>query len=98
MARYWVMAPYHADRPALWERVWQFDLTNNLISIGWSELGDISALNEQQLRDAIDRTYPTAPARARQLYFRMLWSFYHCIMPDDIIIARRGTKRLAAVG
>ena len=36
MPRYWIIAPYHADRPEWWERVWEFDLANNLISIGWS--------------------------------------------------------------
>ncbi len=32
MPRYWVIAPYHADRPQLWERVWKYDLDNGIIS------------------------------------------------------------------
>jgi len=28
----------------------------------------------------------------------MLWDFYHSVEPGDIVVARRGTKRIAAVG
>jgi len=28
----------------------------------------------------------------------MLWNFYHSVKPGDIIIARRGTKKIAGVG
>lgn len=96
MPRYWVIAPYHADRPEWWERIWEFDLARNLISIGWSKLGDISSLDEQGLRAAIERTYPESAAK--RLVFNMLWNFYHSIEPGDIIVARRGTKKIAAVG
>jgi restriction system protein len=98
MPRYWVIAPYHADRPEFWEKVWQFDLDNNLISIGWRELGDVSSLSEQGLKTAIERTYSNAPPPAKRIYFRMLWDFYHSVEPGDIVVARRGTKRIAAVG
>src|SRR5438094_4196323 len=94
MPRYWVIAPYHADRPDEWERVWQFDLENNLISIGWAKLGNISDLNEHDLQDLLDHTYPST----RRHPFRMLWDFYHSIRPADFVIARRGTKKIAAVG
>jgi len=96
--RYWVIAPYHADRPELWERVWQFDLDHGLISIGWSRLGDVSQLSYDELKEAVERSYPAAPLPARRMYARMLWDFYHEIKPGDVVIARRGTKRLAAVG
>jgi len=98
MPQYWVVAPYHADRPELWEKVWQFDLDHGLISIGWSKLGDVSQLNLDELKEAVERTYPEAAVSARRMYVRMLWDFYHKIQPGDIVVARRGTKRLAAVG
>lgn len=98
MARYWVVAPYHADRPELWDKVWRYDLDHGLISVGWRELGDVSKLGEAELRAAIDRSYPNAAPSARKLYFRMLRDFYHSVRPGDVIIARRGTKRLAGVG
>jgi tetratricopeptide (TPR) repeat protein len=96
---YWVIAPYSYDDPELWERVWQFDLANNLISIGW-EVGDVSSMNEQRLRAALDAAFPDpdTTAQARGQFFGMIWNFYHEIKPGDIVIARRGRKVIAAVG
>jgi hypothetical protein len=45
MSRYWVIAPVEAKNPQLFDNVWQFDLANNLISIGWSEVGNISTMS-----------------------------------------------------
>jgi TPR repeat protein len=98
--RYWVIAPYSAEDPEMYERVWAFDLANKVISIGWSILGDISSLDEQGLRAAIEATWPDpdTTAQARASYFGMLWRFYHEIKPGDIVIARRGVKMISAVG
>jgi len=98
MPRYWVIAPYHADKPDVWEKVWQFDLEHGLISIGWKELGDISSYSEPELKQAVDRIYPKSPANIKTLYLNMIWAFYHTIQPGDIVIARRGRKKIAAVG
>lgn len=98
MARYWVVAPYHADLPELWDKVWRYNREHGRISVGWRELNDISALSEVDLRATIDRTYADKSESARKLYFRMLWDFYHAVQPGDVIIARRGTKKLAAIG
>jgi Protein of unknown function DUF262 len=99
MAKYWVMAPYHADRPNEWERIWQFNLANGLISLGWAKFGDISLLSEHELRELVsgklDSFYPGA---SKAHIFRMLWNFYHSIDPGDFLIARQGIKKLAAVG
>jgi TPR repeat protein len=98
--RYWVIAPYSADPAEEFLKVWQFDLANNVISIGWTELDDISTLDEQRLRAAIDRTYPDpeTSAQAKGQYFGMLWSFYHKIKLGDVIVARQGTKKIVGVG
>lgn len=98
MPRYWVIAPYHSDQPEIWQRVWQFDLDNGLISIGWRELGDISEYSEEELRAAIKRTYPNGSAGNKTKIFNMLWDFYHSIQEGDIVIARRGRKKIAAIG
>ncbi len=60
---YWVIAPYSADPPEQWEQVWEFDLANNIISVGWTQLGDISSLNEEGLRRPL--TAPTRTPRPR---------------------------------
>ena len=33
MPRYWLIAPVRAQPPELFDKVWQFDLANNVISI-----------------------------------------------------------------
>jgi restriction system protein len=98
MPRYWVIAPVESKNPQLFNDVWQFDVAQNLISIGWSELGDISKMSREDLSQAIAKTYSDTPNSARGLIRNMLWSFYHEIGVDDVIMARRGRKILAAVG
>jgi hypothetical protein len=42
MPRYWVMASIEAHPSEGFDKVWQFDITNGLISLGFSGLGDVS--------------------------------------------------------
>ncbi len=98
MPRYWLIAPVESKKPELFGKVWQFDLANNLISIGWSELGGISKMTREALSEAAYAAYPEKPAQTKALIANMLWAFYHEISPGDLVIARRGRKMLAAVG
>jgi restriction system protein len=98
MPRYWVIAPYHADRPELWEKVWKYDLEHGIISIGWTRLGDVSSLTEEQLSELVDRTYSDKSPIARKGYCRVFWNFYHSIKPGDVVIARQGVKKIAGIG
>jgi len=98
MIKYWVIAPYHATQPEIWEKVWQYDLANEVISIGWRELGDFSSYTGDELKSAIEQTYSTESTGNKTRIFNMLWNFYHEIEEDDIVIARKGRKRIAAVG
>jgi restriction system protein len=95
MPRYWVIAPVESKDSQRFNNVWQFDLDNKLISIGWSELGDISKMSREALSEAVVKAYPDG---ARGLIVNMLWAFYHEIVPGDFVIARRGRKILEAVG
>jgi restriction system protein len=96
MPRYWVIAPY--ENQELFDKVWQFDLSNGTISIGWSELGDVSNLDRDQLAKAVADQHPELPLATQSLFVNMIWKFNHDIAIGDIIIARRGRKVLAAVG
>ncbi len=98
MPRYWVMAPVESKPPELFDKVWQFDLANDLISIGWKNLGDVSQMSRDELSKAVASTYPDKPQQTKGLYANMLWAFYHEIGPGDFLIARRGRKTLATVG
>ncbi|MEZ4866630.1 MAG: endonuclease NucS [Caldilineaceae bacterium] len=98
MTRYWVIAPFESKNSEMFDRVWQFDLTNNVISIGWSQLGDVSNVSRETLIDVVASTFPDRPNATKSLFVNMLWSFYHEIDPNDVVIARKGRKILAAVG
>lgn len=98
MPRYWVIAPFSSIEADMFERVWEFDLANGCISIGWSRLGDVSALDRQTLATAVSTAFPDKPQGTRTLIANMLWAFFHEIQPGDIILARRGRRVLAAVG
>jgi restriction system protein len=92
------MAPVEKKPPERFNKVWQFDLANNLVSIGWHELGDVTRLSREALSAAVASTYPDKPLATKSLYTNMLWQFYHEIQPGDLVIARRGRKVLAGVG
>lgn len=96
MAGYWIIAPYETG--ADFEGVWQFDLAEGLISIGWAEIGDVSSMTKEQLSAAVATTYPEKPPQTKALYTNMLWRFFHEIVPGDIVVARRGRMNLAGVG
>ncbi len=82
----------------VFDKVWKFDLSNNVISIGWSDVEDVSKMTREQLSQAVATSYTDKPAATRALYSNMIWAFYHEISPGDFVIARRGQKILAAIG
>lgn len=98
MPRYWLMAPFKFDAgdSQVFDRVWEFDLANNVISMGWSDLGDISKIDYDSLRKVV--AYPDNPPQTNALIANMLWNFYHEMKPGDLVIARKGRKIIAGVG
>ena len=90
MPRHWVVAPVESKNPDLFDKVWQFDLANNIISIGWSELGDISKMSREMLSDAIGRHSPISPHQRKDSSPTCSGLFYHEIGPGDFVIARQG--------
>ncbi len=100
MPRYWAIAPSSSDDSELYDAVWDYDLANGIISIGWRELGDISSLDDVQIRDRLYVELPgykDKPGTAMTAA-RMLYKFYHKIAPGDVIFARWGLKMIAGVG
>jgi restriction system protein len=92
------MAPVESKPADLFEKVWQFDLANGLISIGWQNLGDLSHMTRDQLTQVVGSAYADRPQQTKGLIANMLWAFYNEIRPGDLVLARRGRKILAAVG
>lgn len=98
MTRYWIIAPFESKNYEAFDKVWQFDLAHNVISIGWSQVGDPSKMTHEALGEAVALAYPNRPNATKSLFVNMLWSFYNEISVGDVVIARRGRKVLAAVG
>lgn len=98
MSRSWIIAPYASNPSDQFEKVWEFDLANNVISIGWPGFGNVLELSEAELSEKVALKYPNKPPQTRSLIANMLWAFYHRIRPGDTIVARRGRKVLAAIG
>ena len=98
MPRHWVMAPVEAHPSDVFDTVWQFDLANSVISLGFGRLGDTSSLTREQLAELVATKYPDKPPSTQSLIANMFWAFYHEMAPGDLLIARKGRKILAGVG
>lgn len=94
MKRYWVITPYDSSRPGTFDVAWQYDLKNGTIAIGWMELGDISRFDEGKLKIKYTETYKKDIPVKRG----MLWRFCHEICIGDVVVARRGRKKLIGIG
>jgi hypothetical protein len=91
----WAIAPFENKKP--WEDVWQFDRANNVISIGWSSLGNVVALDEDQIRERIKTNEPKWKPK-RISYVIGQFRFFRKIEVGQIIFARRGRKQIAGLG
>jgi 5-methylcytosine-specific restriction protein B len=99
MSRYWIVAPYNSAAPQIFDKAWEYDLQNGTIAIGWTELGDFSNLSKAELKSKYIETYGDNYAKntvAKDI--NALWRFYHEMLPGDVVIARRGTKKIIGVG
>ncbi|MEW4526949.1 endonuclease NucS domain-containing protein [Maioricimonas sp. JC845] len=98
MPRYWVIAPGDSRDSDLSDAIWQYDLDNSIISIGWAAVGDISAANVDEIRQRLLRTWPDMAPASATYAARSLYRFYNEINPGDIVVARWGLKWIAGVG
>jgi len=98
--RFWVIAPcrYDVTDPDAFEKVWQYNLKQGVISIGWWQMGDVSALDEDGLLKHIADTYDGYEGGGATNLARMFHKFFHDVKPGDTILARRGRKAIAGIG
>ena len=62
-------------------------------------MGDVSKLNRQDFETKFKKVYSGRIAKNTMTKdIKTLWSFYHNISLGDIIIARRGTKKIIGIG
>ncbi len=94
----WVIAPFDYEWPDEWESVWKYDLDNEVISIGWKHLRDVSRLSQPEILTRYQKTYPDAKPGAAISDSHMLHKFYNDVSEQDLVVARRGRKIIAAIG
>lgn len=95
MKNHWVISPYISKNQEAFDRVWKYDLENGTIAVGWRELGNIfsSKLSEDEYK----KKYIAIRGKDSQDRMRF-WSFYNEISIGDMIIARKGAKRIVGKG
>ncbi|MGD0918461.1 MAG: PDDEXK nuclease domain-containing protein [Thermodesulfobacteriota bacterium] len=92
--RYWVWAPYNSTKPQIFDKVWEYDLKNGTIAFGSIELGDVPDLNETDFLKKYREVYGKDVPIDR----KSIWKIYHEMSLRDIIIARRGRKKIIGIG
>jgi restriction system protein len=94
MIRYWIIAPYDSREKEIFKKVWNYDCQQGSIAIGWAPVGDLTGLS----RSNIEKKYEEVYGDKYTSYINILWRFYNEISINDIIIARKGTKRIVGIG
>ena len=94
MPKYWVITPYDSTQKSIFTTAWEFDLKNETIAVGWSELGDTSNLDRDQLGKRYGQVYdePTKKGLNRIL------NFLYEVKEGDVLIARQGRKKILSIG
>ena len=96
MTRYWVIAPYDSTKPEAFDKSWEYDLKNGTIAIGWHEMGDVSRMSNSELAEKYRQVYGERRSLTKDC--NTIWRFYHEISPGDVVVARRGTKKIIGIG
>jgi len=94
MTRYWIIAPYDSRETRIFEKVWEYDLNNGTIAIGWRDLGDVSGMSKPELESKYKEVY----GEINNKDINAIWRFYNEISLGDIIISRKGTKKIIGIG
>lgn len=90
--RYWLFAP--GENASRWERC----LKDGIACIGWEELGDLSMYASEQDIQAAMKAYYNGKSSNFKNDVRATWDFCHQLKVGDIIIAKRGRKRILGRG
>jgi hypothetical protein len=56
--KYWLISPFERHL-SCFEEIWDFDLKNNWITIGWQCLGNVSQMTEEQIRERAEQLQNT---------------------------------------
>jgi 5-methylcytosine-specific restriction protein A len=82
----------------MWQRVWEKNLKDDFISIGWADLGNVSDLEVNEIYRLHRKTYRKSKPHGAIVDARMVYKFWHDLKIGDRVVARRGRKSIAATG
>ena len=89
--RYWVIGA--GDRASEWHEFYK----NNLVAIGWDELGDLSTYESRdQLQKKLEKIWPTDARQSNNS--RTCWDFVNKLQPGDAIFVKDGVKKAVGFG
>ena len=98
MSTIWVIAPFDYEEPEKWQEVWESNLREGFISIGWADLGNVSKLSETEIYNAHRKACPKAKPKGASSDAKVLVKFWNDIEIGQTVVARRGRKCIAAMG
>lgn len=98
MSTIWVIAPFDYEEPEKWQEVWENNLREGFISIGWAALGNVSKRSEAEIYNAHRKAWPKAKPKGASSDARVLVKFWNDIEVGQTVVARRGRKSIAAMG
>jgi len=74
-------------------------LANNVVTIGWDELPDLSRIKiREELSELYNRIYPTAKKMEIANYVGQIWRFIHEIQKGDLVALPLKTQSAIAIG
>lgn len=98
MSNIWVISPYSFEFPDDWQRIWEHNLKEGFISIGWAALGNVSKMTLDQIKKRHLERWENSNPQSASWDSNTLYNFWHRIEEKDIVVARRGRKAIAAIG
>jgi len=74
-------------------------LANNIVTIGWDELPDLSGIKtREELAELCNRFYPVAKKMKIANYVGQIWRFIHVIQKEDLVALPLKTQSAIAIG
>ncbi len=92
--KYWLIAP---DENA---QQWQHCYENNMIFIGWGNLGNLKGLSKEDINNKLNEIYPSASNKTvnQSNNFNSCFDFANSINKGDYVFAKKGRHEIVGVG
>src|SRR5688572_6399868 len=88
---YWVLSPCNPLEKKLFSRVWEYDLNNNTVQLGWPSAGEINFSDKDAPHKLISSKWPGLYAST---ITEFIWDFHHNVKAGDELIIHQGGDRM----